>query len=144
MPRITAVLTDGYTVNLSNERHDWLADEPTAAGGADTGPTPYEMLLGSLASCTCITIASYCKHKGLNLKSVSTSYDFKRVHADDCDNCDDDASGMIDHVTSNVHIEGDFDDAQRKRISDIATRCPVHKTLTNGIHIDDVATFGGQ
>ena len=48
---------------------------------------------------------------------------------------------MIDHVTSNVHIEGDFDDAQRKRIAQIATRCPVHKTLANGIHIDDNATF---
>jgi putative redox protein len=144
MPQITAVLTDGYTVNLSNERHEWLADEPITAGGADTGPTPYEMLLGSLAACTCITIASYCKHKGLALESVSTSYDFKRIHADDCENCDDEASGMIDHITSNVHIEGAFDEAQRKRIAQIATRCPVHKTLTNGVHIDDVATFGDE
>jgi putative redox protein len=142
MPQITAILTDGYAVNLSNERHEWLADEPITAGGTDTGPTPYEMLLGSLAACTCITIASYCKHKGLTLESVSTSYDFKRIHADDCANCDDEASGMIDHITSNVHIEGDFDEAQRKRIAQIATRCPVHKTLTNGVHINDVATFG--
>ena len=144
MPRITAILTDDYAVKLSNDRHEWLADEPMTAGGTDTGPTPYEMLLGSLAACTCITIASYCKHQGLALKSVSTLYAFKRIHADDCENCDDEASGMIDHITSNVHIEGDFDEAQRERIAQIATRCPVHKTLTNGVHIDDIATFGDE
>jgi len=142
MPRITAILTSGTAVQISNERHNWLADEPTTFGGTDTGPNPYELLLGSLAACTCITISGYCKHKGLALASVSTSYDFKRIHADDCENCDDDAEGMIDHITSNVHIEGEFDDAQRERIAQIATRCPVHKTLSNGIHMDDNATFG--
>ncbi len=48
---------------------------------------------------------------------------------------------ISEHITSNVHVEGDFDEAQRKRIAQIATRCPVHKTLTNGTHIDDDATF---
>jgi len=142
MARITALLTSGMAVQISNGRHEWRADEPASVGGTDTGPNPYELLLGSLAACTCITISGYCRHKGLDLTSVSTSYDFKRIHADDCKNCDDDAEGMIDHITSNVHIEGDFDDAQRERIAQIATRCPVHKTLTNGIHIEDNATFG--
>ena len=142
MARITALLTSGMAVQISNGRHEWSADEPESVGGTDTGPNPYELLLGSLAACTCITISWYCRHKGLDLKSVSTSYDFQRIHADDCENCDDEANGMIDHITSNVHIEGDFDEAQRKRIAQIATRCPVHKTLTNGIHIDDSATFG--
>ncbi len=97
MTQITAKLTDGFVVKITNGRHEWSADEPASVGGTDTGPNPYEMLLGSLAACTCIT--------------------------------------------SNVHIEGDFDDAQRKRIAQIATRCPVHKTLSNGINIEDNATF---
>jgi len=142
MTRITAILTTGMAVQISNGRHDWSADEPTSVGGTDTGPNPYELLLGSLAACTCVTISMYCRHKKLALKSVSTSYNFKRIHADDCKDCGDDAKGMIDHVTSNVHVEGDFDDAQRERIAQIATRCPVHKTLTNGMHIADNATFG--
>ena len=144
MAQITALLTSGLAVQISNGRHEWSADEPASVGGTDSGPNPYELLLGSLAACTCITISGYCRHKGLDLKSVSTSYNFKRIHADDCENCDDDAKGMIDHITSNVHIEGDFDDAQRKRIAQIATRCPVHKTLTNGMHIEDNANFGEE
>jgi len=142
MTRITAKLNQGMAVQLSNGRHEWLADEPLAAGGTDTGPDPYELLLSSLAACTCVTIAWYCRHKGLALTSVSTTYDFSRIHADDCEDCDVPEKGFIEQITSNVHIEGDFDESQRKRLSQIAQRCPVHKTLAHGVKFDDNATFG--
>lgn len=142
MARITANLTSGMAVRLSNGRHEWTADEPIDAGGTDTGPNPYELLLGSLAACTCVTIAWYCQFKKLPLESVSTTYDFDRVHVDDCKDCDIPDRGFIERITSNVHIEGNFDDAQRKRLAQIAERCPVHKTLAHGVEFEDNATFG--
>ena len=142
MARITATLTSGMAVQLSNGRHKWKADEPLEAGGTDTGPNPYELLLGSLAACTCVTLSWYCRHKGLPLESVSTTCDFSRVHADDCKDCDIPDKGYIEKITSNIHIEGDFDEAQRKRLAQIARRCPVHKTLAHGIAFEDNATFG--
>lgn len=141
MAQITAKLESGMIVQLSNGRHEWTADEPLDAGGTDSGPNPYELLLGSLAACTCITISWYCQHKGIQLDSVSTSYDFSRVHIDDCKDCDIPDRGFIENITSNVHIEGEFDDAQRKRLAQIAERCPVHKTLAHGVVFDDNATF---
>ncbi len=142
MARITANLTSGMAVRLSNGRHEWKADEPIDAGGTDTGPNPYELLLGSLAACTCVTIAWYCQFKKLPLESVSTTYDFDRVHVDDCKDCDIPDRGFIERITGNVHIEGNFDDAQRKRLAQIAERCPVHKTLAHGVVFEDKATFG--
>ncbi len=142
MARITARLTSGMVVKLSNGRHEWAADEPLDAGGTDTGPNPYELLLGSLAACTCVTLAWYCRHKKIALESVSTTYDFSRVHADDCKDCDIPERGFIEKITSNVHITGDFDEAQRKRLAQIAQRCPVHKTLAHGVAFEDHATFG--
>ena len=142
MTQITARLTSGMAVTLSNGRHEWHADEPLAAGGTDTGPNPYELLLGSLAACTCVTIAWYCGNKGWPLESVSTSYDFSRIHAKDCEDCDIPDKGFIEQITTNVHIEGAFDEAQRKRLAQVAERCPVHKTLANGVRFEDNATFG--
>ena len=142
MARITAKLTTGMAVHLSNGRHEWQADEPVDAGGTDTGPNPYELLLGSLAACTCVTIAWYCEFKKLPLESVVTTYDFSRVHADDCKDCDIPDKGFIEKITSDVHIEGDFDVAQQKRLAQIAERCPVHKTLAHGVTFEDNASFG--
>ena len=144
MTRITANLTSGMAVQLLNGRHEWKADEPDSAGGTDTGPNPYELLLGSLAACTCVTISWYCQYKKLPLESVSATYDFSRVHADDCKDCDIPDKGYIEKITSNVHIEGDFDEAQQKRLAQIAERCPVHKTLGNGVAFEDNATFGSR
>lgn len=144
MVRITAELTSGMAVRLSNGRHEWQADEPLGAGGTDSGPNPYELLLGSLAACTCVTISWYCQFKKLPLESVRTTYDFERVHADDCKDCDIPDKGFIEKIASNVHIEGDFDEAQRKRLAQIAQRCPVHKTLAHGVEFEDNATFGQE
>ena len=141
MSNITAKLTAGLAVQISDGRHNWSADEPPSAGGTDTGPDPYELLLGALAACTCITIAGYCRHKGLALNSISASFDFSRVHADDCVDCDKSDKGVIEQIVSHVHIDGDFDEAQKKRLAQIATRCPVHKTLSNGVRIEDNASF---
>jgi len=141
MSQITAVLQSGTVATLSNGRHTWTTDEPLAAGGTDTGPDPYELLLSSLAACICLTIAMYCKHKKLSLRSVHASLDFARIHADDCKDCEMPDRGFIEQITSNVHISGDFDDAQKKRLAQIAQRCPVHKTLAHGIAFEDNATF---
>lgn len=141
MARITAELTAGLAVRISNGRHKWSADEPLESHGSDTGPTPYELLLGSLAACTCITLMMYARHKGIDIRSVTAEYNFKRVHADDCEECEDSMSGFIDHITSHVEIAGDFDEAQRKRLARIVSRCPVHKTLENRIVIADNVHF---
>jgi putative redox protein len=141
MARITAILTSGMAVILSNGRHEWTADEPIEAGGSDTGPNPYELLLASLGACTCITISWYCRNKGWSLDCVEASYDFARVHAADCEDCDIRDKGFIDRIKSNVRITGDFDQAQEKRLAQIAERCPVHKTLEHGIVFEDNAAF---
>ncbi len=141
MPTITAKLTSGTAVRMSNGRHNWSADEPLELKGTDTGPTPYELLLASLASCTCITLAMYARHKGIDLRSVTTAYEYARVHADDCDDWEDAKTGFIDQITTNVKIEGDFDEKQRKRLAQVASRCPVHKTLERGVVISDNVSF---
>jgi len=141
MSLITAELDNGMAVRLSNGRHTWDADEPVDAGGTDSGPNPYELLLSSLAACTCLTLAMYCRHKGITLRAIRATFEFSNVHADDCQDCEETDKGFMQKISSNVHIDGDFDAAQRKRLAQIVERCPVHKTLVAGVKITDNATF---
>jgi putative redox protein len=141
MTNITATLKNGTRVEVTNYRHTWYADEPLNQHGTDTGPTPYEMLLGSLAACTVITLQHYARHKGILLDSIRADYEFDRIHAEDCDECEETEKGLIERVRTHVTIAGEFDEAQRIRLEQIVARCPVHKTLTHGMKILDHVTF---
>jgi uncharacterized OsmC-like protein len=141
MASVSATLSEGTKVTIEARHFSWVADEPLPVGGTDLGPTPYEMLLGSLAGCIAITLRLYANHKGIDLREVGVKLEFDRVHADDCDSCLDRDDGWIDHITSQVTIPGVFDEGQRKRLTQVARRCPVHKTLANGVQIVDSVVF---
>ncbi|HEX9682666.1 MAG TPA: OsmC family protein [Acidimicrobiales bacterium] len=142
MHTVTADLTHGTAVRISTGTHTWAADEPIDAGGTDLGPNPYELLLGSLAACTAITLGMYAERKGWGLDAVSARFTYTKIHADDCATCDDDATGWLDHVTTEIFLDGDLTDEARARLADIATRCPVHKTLEHGIHFEEQVVAG--
>ena len=132
-----------FSVELRSGSHTWNADEPADLGGSDTGPNPYEILLSAVAACTCITLSMYCQRKGWKLHSVSARFEHDRVHAQDCDDCEANASGYIDRVRSQIFVEGDFDDGQKARLEDIARRCPVRRTLEGGMSFTTEAVFAG-
>src|SRR5687768_7856644 len=74
MASVIALLDAGTRVRLDTGRHQWYADEPLNNGGTETGPSAFEMLLGSLAACTAITLRLYARHKGIVIGSVRLEY----------------------------------------------------------------------
>ena len=141
MATVTARLRSGTRATISARQFVWVADEPPGAGGTDEGPNPYEILLGALAACIAITLRVYADYKWISLQGVDVALQYDRVHADDCAECLDPKSGMLEVIKSHVRIHGSFNEAQRKRLAQVAERCPVHKTLTNEVRILDTVTF---
>ena len=134
---ITADMSENTRVEVTNGRHTWKADEPLEKEGDDTGPTPYELLLASLAACTLITLQLYARHKGIALERVSARYEHQKQ--DDVD--ESGRKKVVDVLTSDVKIEGDFTEAQRERLAQFVSRCPVHKTIENGSRVVDRVEF---
>lgn len=58
-----------------------------------------------------------------------------KIHAADCQTCEDHVQGQIDRIERVITLTGDLDDAQRARLLEIADKCPVHRTLTAEISI---------
>jgi putative redox protein len=122
-----------YTQQITAGRHQLAADEPQPIG-ADSGPTPYDLLLAALGACTSMTVRMYANRKGWPLKHVRVTLRHSRIHAEDCAECET-TSGWIDHIDRDIELAGNLDATQRQRLLDIANRCPVHQTLTSEVHI---------
>jgi uncharacterized OsmC-like protein/alpha-beta hydrolase superfamily lysophospholipase len=114
--------------------HRFLADEPQQHGGGGAGPDPYDLLLAALGTCTAMTLRLYADRKGLPLERVRVLLDHRKIHAEDCRDCET-REGFVDEIRRRIAIEGPLDDAARARLLEIADKCPVHRTLTGEIVI---------
>jgi len=118
---------DGFTTLLKMGNHYIKADEPIRVGGNDYGPTPYELLAGSLSACTAMTIQMYARRKEWKIENVEVHTSYSRNYAQDCENCE--SEDKIDTFEREIKIIGELDEKQLKRVLLIADKCPVHKTL---------------
>ena len=125
----------GFAQEIAIDQHRLRADEPLSVGGTDTGPTPYDLLLAALGSCTSITVAMYARRKNWPLDAVTVRMSHSKVHAADCAEAETKV-GMLDHVHRDVEFIGPLSDEQRARLLDIASKCPVHRTLESEIVIE--------
>ena len=114
--------------------HRIVADEPVAAGGEDSGPGPYDLLLAALGACKSMTMRLYADRKSFPLERATVTLAHSKIYAKDCAECET-REGMLDQIEVAIGLEGPLDADQRKRILEIADKCPVHRTLTSEIHI---------
>src|SRR5207245_11510471 len=105
----------GFAQEVVVGAHRLAADEPTSAGGTDTGPNPYDLLLASLGSCTSMTVAPYPRRKGWPLEGVTVRLRHSRIHAVDCADCET-RDGMIDRIERDIELAGALTDEQRARL----------------------------
>jgi uncharacterized OsmC-like protein/alpha-beta hydrolase superfamily lysophospholipase len=117
--------------------HHFLADEPLEVGGLDSGPGPYDLLLAGLGACTAMTLRLYAERKALPLERVTVRLNHSRIHAADCADCET-KEGMLDRIERAITLRGTLDAEQRRRLVEIADKCPVHRTLTSEIDIRTV------
>ncbi len=130
-PREVFVYGDakGFTQEVIVGPHRLVADEPKDVGGNDEGPTPYDLLLAGLGSCTSITVTMYAQRQGWLLQGVGTWLRHSRIHAEDCAECET-KEGKLDQIELDIEFHGPLSNEQRSKLLEIAKKCPVHRTLT--------------
>ena len=124
----------GFAQNIIAGAHQLVADEPLKAGGTDTGPGPYDLLLAALGACTSMTLAMYARRKGWPLETVTVSLNHSREYAGDCRDCDT-KQGLLDRIDRKIQVRGPLTTEQKQRLLEMADKCPIHRTLTSDIDI---------
>lgn len=126
--KVSASRRKGYAHSLTAGHHALIADEPEDRGGSDTGPTPSQLLALSLASCTAITIEMYAERQGWEVGDVRVEVDYELKPRE--------GRARFDVL---IKLPEELQGEQVERLRDIASRCPVHRTLKGGVEIEDRA-----
>jgi len=124
----------GLAQSIRVRKHELSSDEPVSSGGTDTGPTPYDLLLSALGSCTSMTIGLYARRKGWVVAGIEVRLRHSKIYAADCAECEK-RDGLIDRIERDIVISGDLSAEQRAKLLEIADKCPVHRTLKSEINI---------
>lgn len=124
----------GFTTEIKAGNHSFRADEPVAVGGDDYGPSPYDLLLASLGSCTAMTLRMYADRKKWDIKNITIHMNHKKTYQEDCQNCQETTS-KVDLIERHITIEGVINEEQKDRLLAIADKCPVHRTLHSNIQV---------
>jgi putative redox protein len=122
--RVRARRRDGFAHEVEIEGgHSLVVDEPVAAGGTDSGPSPTRLLAASLAGCTAITVEMYADRKGWDVGPIEVDVDV----------------AYDGHTPSSfavaLKLPPALSDEQRQRLLGIAAKCPVHKLLVGAAKV---------
>ena len=129
------VVEDNFTTSIQTKKHSFIADEPESIGGDDFGPSPYDYLSAGLAACTVMTLKMYAQRKKWDLQEVYAYITYSKKHSDDL-MLDLDEPTRMDHLQKRLKFVGNLDEKQKTRLKEIASKCPVHKTLQSEIIIE--------
>jgi putative redox protein len=113
----------GYAQKIDAGGHALTADEPSARGGTNTGPSPYGLLLAALGACTSITLRMYADRKGWDLGEIKVALKHEK------------AADGADRIEREVRFSAALTDEQRARLAEIAEKTPVTKTMKTGASI---------
>jgi putative redox protein len=126
MATITArIERSPYETHLSTGSQVVVVDEPVDVGGQDRGMRPGELLAGSLAACTVITLRMYADRKGWPLDSAVAHVDYTN---------DPETNRSL--FSMKLILTGNLNNGQRARLLEMADRCPVHRVLENPIDFE--------
>jgi len=140
MPEEGIVVQTGhgkFGTEVHTTSHRFVADEPRSYGGDDTGPTPYDLLLAALGTCTAMTMKMYADRKKWPMTGTRIHLTHERNHIEDEGHIEYEEEGMeVQALHRDIEVLGDtLTQEQRTRIIEIADKCPVHKTLEGHLHV---------
>ena len=114
------------TQEITMRVHGLTADEPKEQGGEDEGPSPQELLAASLASCTAITMEMYAQRKGWDVGDMKVDVNYEPAQR-----------GSPTRFEMVVTMPKELPEDQRRRLMQIAAKCPVHRTLEGEVMFDE-------
>jgi uncharacterized OsmC-like protein len=139
MKAIATMGPEGFRTQIKADpglAHTIIADEPEDKGGNNEGPTAMALLASALAACTAATLRSYANLKEFKLTRVEVEVDALRRTPSEQAEAGENAKATL--IRKKITLEGDMSDEQRKRMLQVAEKCPVNRALKEGADFEGI------
>lgn len=110
----------GKVITAHINGHSVRTDQPLAAGGQNSAPTPFELFLASLGTCAGIFVKSFCDQRGLSAEGIKIIQDAEY----------DMQTGLPSNITIDIKVPAGFPEQYIPALVHVADLCKVKKTIT--------------
>ena len=125
MDLITVTRKEGLEFGVRVRGHEVTSDLSEADGGRDRGPSPAELLAGSLGTCIAMMVQGYCQRHGYDGDAgVSLTMELA------------DRPKRIGRIVVDLELPDGVPQDKIEVIKRVAQRCPIHETLKNPPGLD--------
>ncbi len=125
MDLIAVERKDGFQFGIQVRGHEVTSDMSEKDGGRDRGPSPAELLAGSLGACIAMIVQGYCQRHGYE-GDVGVSLTLELA----------DKPKRIGRIVADVEVPDSVPEEKREAIKRVAAKCPIHETLLNPPALD--------
>ena len=117
MGKISVRYSGGMTFEASARNQKVAVDLPLGLGGKDTGPTPVELFVISLAACTGMELAFYCKKFKWDPTGLEVEVNYEK------------SADRIVKIYLEISLPSAKSEKERKEAMGWAEQCLVHNTM---------------
>lgn len=118
---ITGSRKNNLGASLRTQTYEIVSGVLPDLGGDDEGPNPHELLEAALAACTIITVQMYANRKKMDLQSTEAIVKIIKEEP-----------GQTE-ISRELTFVGNLTEEEKKRLHEIADKCPVHKILSGPV-----------
>jgi putative redox protein len=119
MPTLVVKHEGGMSSSMNVRGHKVMADVPPEMGGEDRGPTPVDLLAGSLGTCIAFYIARWCKEARVPCDGFEVKVEYVHDRENHC----------VPVLGVEISMPADFPERRRSAVLKVAQECTVHNTL---------------
>jgi len=128
---VESKLGDKFVIETNIRGHKVVIDQPVNAAGTDTGPTPLELVLVSLAGCIGTIGRIIAMQKRIALRGMAITVEGE-IDTDGLLGKPIEGRIGFEGITISVDVDADMTDEEKEAfIHDVDRRCPVSENLLN-------------
>jgi uncharacterized OsmC-like protein len=132
MEKLKVNYLKGRSFEASVRNHKFRIDLPLSSRGSDTGPTPPELFIASLASCVGMYLVFYCEKTKLDPAGIKIEADYEKT------------ADRIEKISVEFSLPSAQSEKERKEAMEWAEKCLIHNTIQHKPEITITFTGGNH